>query len=81
MAKASRQKILILRSMIERRARAGSVCQKASGARSVWMMNTPPSASPASGSLWRKTLGSGDSTTSTCLSSQFSRIGSCAKTA
>ena len=67
--------------MIVRRAAAGSVCQNASGASSVWITKTPPSASPASGSLCRKTFGSGDSTTSTCLSSQFIRIGSCAKTA
>jgi hypothetical protein len=34
-------------------------------ARSLWMMKTPPSLSPASALVWWKTLGSGESTTST----------------
>ena len=80
-ANASSTYSLIFRSRMVRRAFAGSVCQNDSGERSLWITKTPPAASPSSGSLCRKTFGSGESTTSTCRSSQLSRIGSCASTA
>ena len=60
---------------------AGRLFQNSSVGRSVWMMNTPPSSRPASGSEWRNTLGSGASTTLTCFSSQLRRMGSLAKVA
>ena len=80
-ANASSTYSRIFRSRIVRRAAAGSVCQNASGERSLWITNTPPSASPSSGLLWRNTFGSGESTTVTLRSSQLSRTGSCANTA
>jgi len=55
----------------------GISCQTFSG--EVWSLcstNTPPSLRPASALVWWKTLGSGESTTSTKKYSQLTRIGS-----
>ena len=68
------------RSRIAFCAQVGNEAHSSAGGRSFWMTKTPPLARPASGLEWRKTLGSGDSTTSTCFSSQLTRIGSWAKT-
>ncbi len=68
-------------SLMVRCAVAGRLFHRSSGVRSLWITNTPSCARPASGLEWRNTLGSGASTTFTCLSSQFSRMGSCASVA
>ena len=72
---------MIPRSFKIRRAAAGTEAQKSAVVPSAWQTNTPPFASPASGSARWKTRGSGDRTTSTYFNSPFSRIGSGAKTA
>ena len=69
----------MFRSRISCLAAGANEAHSSSGLRSLWITNTPPGSSPASGFELPNTFGSGDSTTFTLFNSPFSRTGSWAR--